>query len=215
MGVRGGISPVAFHALVTATLSGVTGTATIGMSPNNSNLSGLNEIADQFDLYRFVRLKYRIHPMDPTDTTNQVMSYYPDPDIQTQTTSQAAESPLAAVITPFCGVPSRWMNVPASQLKGLLDWYKCTADGGATEFEIQGLIQLVGGLSDTIRVEVEGVIHFKNPVSSALMLERTINRAVAQGKVVRIPAHSTESVDKASTDAEVKPRLVPAPPTRR
>jgi len=209
-GLRGGISPVAFHALITATLSGVTGVASIGMSPNNSNLSGLNEIADQFDLYRFARLRYRIHPMDPTDTTNQVMVYYPDADIQVQTTTQAAESPLAAVQTPFCGVPSRWITVPPSQLKGLLDWYKCTADSGATEFELQGLIQLIGGLSDTTRVEIEGVIHFKNPVSSALQVERLLDRLVAQGKVVRVPGHP-----ESSTDPEIKPRAAPAPPTRR
>jgi len=169
-------------------------------------------MADQFDLYRFVRLRYRIHPMDPTDTTNQVMSYYPDADIQTQTTSQAAESPLAAVQTPFCGVPSRWITVPSSQLKGMLDWYKCTADGGAIEFETQGLVQLVGGLSDTTRVELEGVIHFKNPVSTALQFERNIDRAVAQGKVLRIPPAVEE---KGSPEAEFKPRSVPVPPTRR
>lgn len=185
--LHGGISPVAFHALTTATLSGVTGTQTVTVSPNSAGLAGLNDIADQFDLYRLARLRYRLHPMDPTDTTNQGAAYYPDVDIQTQTVAQLAESPLAAVITPFCGVPSRWINVPRSQLKGMLDWYKCTADAGATEFETCGLIQIAGGLSDTARIEIEGIMHFKNPVSSALQLARAIDRAVKAGTVIRVP----------------------------
>lgn len=125
--------------------------------------------------------------MDPTDTTNQVCSFYPDVDIQNQAVSQASSSPLAAVQTPFCGVPSQWIRVPKSQLRGMIDWYKCAADAGAAEFESQGTLQLVGGLSDTMTVEVRGVILFKNPVSSALQFERAIDRAVAAGKVMRIP----------------------------
>ncbi len=48
-------------------------------------MSGLNEVADQFDLFRIAELEYRIHPMNPADTTNQTVAYYPDVDIQTQT----------------------------------------------------------------------------------------------------------------------------------
>jgi len=184
---RGDISPVAFHILASPTLSGVTGNTTVSVTPQNSTFAGLNEIADQFDLFRVSRLRYRIHPMDPTDTVNQCLAYFPDVDIQTQTSAQVSESPLAAVQTPFCGVPSRWMTVPRSQLKGMLDWYKCTADAGAAEFESQGSIQAAGGLSDVCRFELEGVILFKNPVSSSLMMERAINRAVSSGTVVRIP----------------------------
>lgn len=185
--LAGRISPVAFHKLSQSTLSGVTGNATFSITPNSGLLSGLNEVADQFDLFRCSELEYRIHPMDPTDTTLQVLSFYPDVDIQTQTPAQASESPLAAVQTPFSGVPSQWIRVPRSQLKGMLDWYKCTADAGAAEFESQGLIQLVGGLSDVMTIEVRGVILFKNPVSSALMVERAIDRAVKSGVVMRLP----------------------------
>lgn len=188
--IRGSISPVAFHTLLDATLSGVTGNAALSCSPNGGSFLGLNEIADQFDLFRFQRLRYRIHPMDPTDTVNQGAAFYPDVDIQTQTIAQLAQSPLAAVQTPFCGVPSRWVSVPRSQLKGMLDWYKCNPDAGAAEFESQGLIQLAGGLSDVLKLEMEGVVLFKNPVSSALMIEHAINRAVAAGLVIRIPSTS-------------------------
>jgi hypothetical protein len=185
--LAGRISPVAFHKLQQVTLSGVTGTQTYSLTPNSGLLSGLNEVADQFDLFKCSELEYRIHPMDPTDTTLQSVAFYPDIDIQTQTVAQQSESPLAAVQTPFSGVPSSWVRVPRSQLKGMLDWYKCTADAGAAEFEAQGLVSLVGGLSDVMTIEVRGVVLFKNPVSSALMVSKAIDRAVANGLVMRLP----------------------------
>lgn len=125
--------------------------------------------------------------MDPTLTVAQGASYYPDVDIQTQTIAQLASSPLATLQTPFCGVPSQWVDVPRSALKGMLDWYKCSADSGAAEFESQGLVQLCGGLGDMLTIETRGIISFKNPVSSALQMQRTIDRAVKAGDVVRVP----------------------------
>lgn len=180
------ISAVRFHALLTATLSGVTGNFTSILAPRNTNF-GVDEICDQFDLYRLSRLRYRVFPMDPTNTVNQAAAWVPDIDVQTVTAAQNAMNPFAAVQTPFCGVPSRWIKIPPASLKGMLDWYKCTADSGATEFEDQGLIIFAGGLSDTMVVEVDGVFDFKNPVNAAVMLERNIERMVRLGKVVRIP----------------------------
>lgn len=197
---RGGISPVAFHRLTSVALSGVTGTSSFNLSPNGSVLSGLAEVADQFDLFRVSDLDYRIHPMSPSNTANQVLMYVPDVDIQTQTTSQASESPISAVQGIFSGVPSSWIRVPRSQLKGMLDWYKCTADAGAAEFESQGILQAVGGLSETMLFEVRGVVLFKNPVSTALQFARAIDRAVAAGTVVRIPStHDGSSAAKSVT----------------
>jgi len=147
----------------------------------------LDEVADQFDLFQIEALQYRVHPMDPTQTDLQGACYYPDVDIQTQTIAQLASSPLATVQTPYCGVPSNWSKVPRSSLKGMLDWYKCSADAGAAEFESQGILQLCGGLSDTCTIETRGIIALKNPVSSALQMERNINRAVKNGLVVRVP----------------------------
>lgn len=159
-------------------------------------MSGLNEVSDQFDLFRIAELEYRVHPMNPADTVNQAVAFYPDVDIQTQTEAQLSEAPVAAVMTPFCGVPSSWIRVPRSQLKGMLDWYKCTADAGAAEFESQGLLQLAGGLSDIMVIEVRGVCLFKNPVSSALMAERAIDRAVSKGLIMRLPQTLTKTQGK-------------------
>jgi len=195
---RDGITYVKFHRLATTTLSGVTGTSTSSVSPDAGFFQGLNEVADSFDLFRFVKLRYRIHPMDPTDTTNQVMFYVPDVDVQTVTVAQAADSTISAVITPFCGVPSRWITVPRSQLKGMLDWYKCKADAGAAEFESQGLIYLVGGASEVINFELEGTCAFKNPVSSSLLMKRHIDRAEKLGLVKKITASNVEVAAKAN-----------------
>jgi len=188
------ISRVPFHSVQVVTLSGVTGNSTFPVNPQSALLGALDEVGDQFDLFRVEELKYRIHPMDPTLTSVQGASYYPDVDIQTQTIAQLASSPLATLQTPFCGVPSTWSNVPRASLKGMLDWYKCSADSGAAEFESQGLLQLVGGLSNVITIETRGVCLFKNPVSSALQMERCIQRAVKNGTVVRVPSPLTKTV---------------------
>lgn len=180
-----------FHSLQAVTLSGVTGNSSFSVNPQSSLLGALDEVGDQFDLFKLEALQYRIHPMDPTNTSLQGASYYPDVDIQTQTIAQLASSPLATVQTPFCGIPSTWSKVPSSALKGMLDWYKCSADAGAAEFESQGIVQLVGGLSDTCTIETRGIIAFKNPVSSALQFERNIERAVKTGVVIRVPPPQT------------------------
>jgi hypothetical protein len=182
-----GITSVPFHKYSNSTLSGVTNDVVASLTPNSSNVGNLDEIADQFDLYRFIRLEYRIHPMDPTDTVSQCMAFVPDIDTQTQTLSALSGMTTAVLQTPFCGVPSPWMRVPHALLKGMLDWYKCTADAGAAEFESQGVLILVGGASDTFRWEIKGVCQFKNPVSASLQMERTIARLERLKLVVRIP----------------------------
>lgn len=168
-------------------MSGVTGNSTVAVNPQSVSLGDLDDIGNQFDLFRVAKLKYRLHPMDPTNLVG-TLAYVPDIDTQTVTATQLSGSPIAAVMTPFSGVPSPWITVPPSQLKGMLDWYKCVADAGAAEFESQGNLILACGLSDVLYWEVRGIMEFKNPVSNVIMMERFINSAVRDGKVVRIPA---------------------------
>lgn len=196
--MNNGITRVKFHKLQFTTVSGVTGNATISLAPRTAQLGDLDEICTQFDLFKFTKLRYRIHPFDPTQTDGQVIAYVPDIDVQTTTAIQLSGSPIAAVQTPFCGVPSRWINVPKGQLKGMLDWYKCQADAGAAEFESQGLIMIATGLSDNVFWEVEGVCEFKNPVSDAVMLHRTMDRLERLGLMTRVPQDASSNDPAAS-----------------
>lgn len=189
---RPSITRVPFHRLNAITLSGVTGQNTYAVNPQTAQLGALSEVGDQFDLFRCSRLKYRIHPMSASNTALQVGAYVPDVDIQTSSTVQLSESPIATCQSIFSGVPSQWINVPRAQLKGMLDWYKCTADSGAAEFESQGLLVFVGGLGEVLTFEVRGVMDFKNPVSTSVQMERVINHLVNDGKVVRIPQKEKE-----------------------
>lgn len=181
------------------TLSGVTGMGSAVIQPQTQAIGALDEIGDQFDLFRCTALEYRVHPMDPTDTTLQAVAYVPDVDTQTVTSAQLSQSPIAACNSPFCGVPSPWIRVPRSQLKGMLDWYKCTPDAGAAEFESQGQLLLAGGLSDVLTYEVRGVMQFKNPVSASIMMERTIARLVKRGLVSRLPPLPSDNAQGSST----------------
>lgn len=209
--VNGGITTVAFHRFGPAALSGVTGNLTIPVNPQTNNLGCIAEVGDEFDLFRVIELMYRVHPMDPTDTVVQAMAYVPDIDVQTVTVGQLAQSPTAAVNSPFCGVPSPWMKVPRSQLKGMLDWYKCSPDAGAAEFESQGLIILAGGLSDNCTFELRGLIQFKNPVSAVVLLDKRIDRLVERGLVKRVS--STPQTPQPPTGLPEQPRAAEALPS--
>jgi len=186
-GRNSAITKIRFHHLNSTTVSGVTGNSTFTVSPRTTQLGALSNPGEAFDLFRFTRLAYRIHPMDPTNGDSQALCYVPDIDVQAVTVPSLSDSPIAVVTTPFTGVPSRWVNVPRSQLKGMLDWYKCQADAGAAEFESQGILIVSAGLSDSVLWEVMGICEFKNPVNDTVLFERTIQRAVKAGRVVEIP----------------------------
>lgn len=192
----GGITRVAFHRISATTMSGATGTSTVVVNPQSTSLGDLDDVGNQFDLFRVSKLKYRLHPMDPSNLIGS-LAYIPDIDVQTATATQLSGSPIAVVQTPFSGVPSPWMTVPKSQLKGMLDWYKCVADAGAAEFESQGVLYLACGLSDVLYWEVRGIMEFKNPVSNVIMMERFISSAERAGKVVRIPTPKTPGLQTA------------------
>lgn len=166
------ISHVPFHSFTSATMSGVTGQVTTGLSPRSTALAALSAMATEYDLYRYERLEYRLHPVDPSNANIAVLSYYPDVDVQTLTIAQNGNSPVAACLSHFSGVPTPWIRVPRSLLKGMLDWYKCAADSGASEFESQGSLVFTSGASDVVYYEIRGVIAFKNPCPAALMLTR-------------------------------------------
>ncbi len=167
------ITRVAFHSFTNSTMSGVTGNLALGLSPRSTVISP-NTVAmtTEYDLYRYERLEYRLHPVDPTNANTVTMSYYPDVDTQTLTIAQNGGSPVATCLSHFSGVPSSWVKVPASSLKGMLDWYKCNADAGAAEFESQGTVVIASGASDVVYHEFRGVLAFKNPVSASLQLSR-------------------------------------------
>lgn len=239
-GGRGGlpdknVTNVDFHRINSVTLSGVTGMNTYSVNPQSTQLGAMDQLADQFDLFRVIDLEYRIHPTDPTDSTVVALAFVPDVDIQTTTSTQLSMSPIAAVQTNFSGVPSSWMRVPPSQLKGMLDWYKCTPDAGAAEFESQGLLVVAGGLGDVVYFEVRGVMQFKNPVATAVMMERVIARYERLGLVTRTPksvsdlqtegksceevptgnrmgARPTSTKRPPEVEAEIVPRALPGKP---
>lgn len=170
-GMSNPITRVPFHTYENSTMSAVTGSLAISVSPRSTVIGALNAICTQFDLWRLEQLEYRLHPGDPTND-DATLTFVPDIDTQAPTVPQNADSPLAAVISPFSGVPSAWVKVPRQELKGMLDWYKCQADAGAAEFESLGVLIITSGLSDVVKWEMRGVMAFKNPVSVAIMMQR-------------------------------------------
>lgn len=202
------ITKIRFHHINSTTVSGVTGNSTFTVSPRTTQLGALSNAGESFDLFRFSRMRYRLHPMDPTNGDTQAICYVPDIDVQAVTVPSLSDSPLATFTTPFSGVPSRWVNVPPSQLKGMLDWYKCQADAGAAEFESQGILIVSAGLSDSVIWEIEGICEFKNPVSDTVLFERTIQRAVDAGRVIRITPNPTSQKEVEETPHAEQPLCI-------
>ncbi len=157
---------VPFHAFRTDSL--VSGTTAINADPSLS--ANLTAIAAVFQLYRFKSVRYRLLPRGSAGMTDVVsLGYFPDP----VGGSSASETVIAQgldtlLLTVAQTYPTEWQAVPASRLKGLQDWYKCVADAGDLEAEVQGRFVTSGTSAETIWWEVRGVVEFKNPIASAL-----------------------------------------------
>ncbi len=157
---------VPFHAFRTDTL--VSGTNAIDASPAlSANLAAVSAV---FQLYRFKAVKYRLLPRGSAGMTDIVsLGYYPDPVGGSSASETVAAQGLdTLLLTVAQTYPTEWHSVPAHRLKGLEDWYKCVADAGDLEAEIQGRFALSGTSAETVWWEVRGIMEFKNPVANAL-----------------------------------------------
>jgi len=141
-------------------------TANVAPSLSSRTLSA----ADNFELYRVTRLRYRQHV--PTGGTGQtVVAYYAGvTDTPPATNVANMEATNHNFFSGLNGSPpSRWTNVPRGQLAGYQPWYKTIVGTPDPSVEIQGILNITGSTPATIQyvVEIEGVIEFKGPVDAA------------------------------------------------
>ncbi len=167
------ITRVKTHKFTSVTLS--SGLAQVAVNAASAVLGATAQMADSFDLYRVRKLKYRILP--ETRTGAQTMAYYPETVVTVATNTINSENTDCVVLPGGQTYASDWAVVPPARLKAQLDWYKCIADASAGEFEDQGVLAFVGNASESVFFEVRATIEFKNPVDSAVMLNRAMKRA--------------------------------------
>jgi hypothetical protein len=153
-----------FHFFRNDTL--VSGAQAIDLNP--AIVASAAALSAVFQLYRFKSFRYRLQP-NTSITDVEAIGYYPDPvGGSTNAETLQMQGLDSIMITKYNTAPTSWHSVPPSRLKGLQDWYKCVADAGDLEAEIQGRVSLTGDSTQSVWWEGEGVIEFKNPVANGL-----------------------------------------------
>lgn len=142
---------------------------------NPSNMSGagftrLASVADNFASYRIRSLRFRLHPLIATATSDAAVCFTGAvQDTSPTTIAQCMEVIPSLYMGLNCTTSSGWKDVPKADLTGPLPWYKSllgTAD--ATE-ESPGLFVMVKQALAQCgpAVEIEGVYEFRAAIAPA------------------------------------------------
>jgi len=152
---------VPFHAVNSITLAGSTFNQVVGPY---SGLSGRSSsIADTFDEYRLVKLRYRIR-QDVTTASNQTaMAFYPG--VTTNNVNSLAtigENPYVSMRVTDDDVILPYTHVPRAVLAGEQSWYKCQKATLTADDAVPGQLFFTGNAAtDVINYEVDGIFEFR------------------------------------------------------
>ncbi len=141
--------------------------AQVNVSPNATLSPHLAAIADAYDEYRFISLRYRIHPPPAANADAQVLSYYPGiVDTPPATNLNNSESTFASCRGQGSTVPSEWQAVPKATLAGMHVWYKTVPGTPESAEEVQGILAMTGAIGSQYLIEVRGAVEFKAPINT-------------------------------------------------
>ncbi len=157
---------VPFHGLISITL--VAGNASRQLSPSGLSafLTRVAAEADSWAHFRWRQFKFRIHH---GGTTGDVAVGYLG---GVQDTGPTTSTGLCEVLSStYYGStytrPSEWVKCSASELAGPFPWYKSINGTADTTEEAPGYLFICGSGTDSIVIEVRGVIEFKTAVAPA------------------------------------------------
>jgi hypothetical protein len=157
---------IPFRTFVAGTLTA--GAATIPISPNSTLCTRLVTLADTFEQYRMIDLKYRMHRAAATVVNVQAAGFIAGvTDTAPSSVLTVAETGNATILGGQSTIPSDWLHVPRQVLAGQLPFYKTVVGSPDTLEEIQGNLYVVGNATDAYHVEIRGAIEFKQPVDPA------------------------------------------------
>lgn len=167
---------VPFHYLYN---TAITTSAQLSVSPLLT--PRLTAIGDDYDEYRFEKLRFRMRDHGAA-TGYQLGAFYPGViDTPPTTLAQISENLSCVLIGTGESVPSQWSDVPKGVLSGLHQWYKTVA--GTTELaeEQQGIMAFVetSGAASAVTVELEGICVFRCGVNAS---NTPLERALAARK---------------------------------
>jgi predicted enzyme related to lactoylglutathione lyase len=152
-----------FSVLAAVTLAA--GANNVAMNP--SLASRLSALADAYEFYRLRKLKFRVHPNGTQ--SNMVAAVFQAGVVDTAPTTvlQCSEGVNSTFNGSRATVPSAWCEVAPEDLKGAFPWYKSVQGTPDTSEEIVGYIYLAGSTTESISLEVRGVMEFKQSIAPA------------------------------------------------
>jgi hypothetical protein len=159
----------------------VAGVSSFNLAP--SVATRLLNISDNFEFYRFIRLRFRQYPNASSTGTNpatQLVAYLPEETtiaftfagLQEQSYSTMIVTNGAQVGASSSTVPTNWIEVPRSVLLGTaVKWYKTSGATTEDDFVIQGkfLIASAGSTDASIcTLEIEYICEFAGAEPASL-----------------------------------------------
>jgi len=127
------------------------------------------EIADAYDLYRFVKFQYRcVLSLGGTPNTGGfAMAYYPGVTDNAPAAISDITENLTFSFQPLkATVNGNWVTVPKQDLLGMGLWFKTVTGSLDPSEENQGSLQFRGSGTDECYYEMRGVVQFKGAVNT-------------------------------------------------
>lgn len=156
-----------FHGIVAVALTA--GNYSQSLSPQGLTNAGLSRVvveADNWAHFRVRSFRFRVH--HGAITGDLAVGYVGG----VQDTAPATKGTLMELLSSvYHGStytePSKWVKCSASELAGPLPWYKSIPGTADSTEEAPGVFVASGTGTDTIVVELEGVLEFKTSVAPA------------------------------------------------
>ncbi len=141
-----------------------TGIGVQSLEPINIGVG--TSVADVYEFYKIVGLRYRLHPPQTAPGSHQVASYLAGvvDSASNLGTDNLAQSPHCVTLAARATVPTPWCKVPKSALSSYADWYKTVPGTTGADVEIQGNMYLAGSGTDGFLLEMKITYLFKGPI---------------------------------------------------
>ncbi len=198
------IEIVEFHTYAEGSL--VSGKGTVAVAP--SSFTRVAALADNYALYRFTELRFRLLPTSAgTNITGAMgVGWLPGvTDTAPNSTIALAECIQSCILSVRATVPTEWVRLTRSDLQGYEPWYKTVAGTPESADEVQGNLFLTGAGTDGYALEVRGTVEFKVGVNTAFTPALKESRDQREReRILRLLAFNNASVDSTPTQSRLR-----------
>ncbi len=160
----------------------------INVSPNTNFSVRLGQAADQFGLFRVNKLKFRLLPYSGMLGDGSLAWIAGVTDTKPSTNISNLECMHSVPMATNQSVPSRWINVPTSDLRGYQPWYKTIPGSPDTAQEIPGVLNFCSAnAAGVLSFEWYAQIELKDPIATGSTPEEVmLSRRLAEIRAKRV-----------------------------